>query len=493
MTHGYDPRTGEPVGEALAETTGPEVAAAGEAARAAGEAWRALPAADRAGVLEAVADALTAHAGELWRSADAETALGETRLRGEVGRAAGQFRLFAQVLRDGAYAGVVIDHGDAGATPPRPDVRRMNHPLPGVVAVFAAGNFPFAFSVAGGDTASALAAGCPVVVKAHPAHPGTSELSASVIRSALPDPALLGLVHGLAAGRPLVTHPAVAAVGFTGSIPGGRAVQGLIAERPDPIPFYGELGSVNPVVVLPSAVAGGAAALAEGFAASLTLGVGQFCTNPGLLFAPDDEGLRAAIADAVTRTAGGPMLSARINEGFEHGLERLGRMKLLAEGTPGPGPWGATPKVFHTDLAAFAEGLPLTAEECFGPASVVVTYQDPADLPAVLARVPGSLTATVHAADPAEARDVARVLTRTAGRLVWNGWPTGVAVNWSMHHGGPWPASTMPAHTSVGAAAIARWLVPVAYQDWPEELLPDALREANPLALPRRVDGRAES
>ena len=278
-------------------------------------------------MLEAVAAALEANVEELWRAADAETALGETRLRGEVGRAAGQFRLFAQVLRDGGYAEAVIDH--ATAQPPVPDLRRMNHPLPGVVGVFAASNFPFAFSVAGGDTASALAAGCPVVVKAHDGHPRTSELSQRIIRGALPDPALLGLVRGLDAGKRLAVHPSVAAVGFTGSIPGGKAVQALIAERPDPIPFYGELGSVNPVVVLPSAARDG---LAQGFAASLTLGVGQFCTNPGLVFVPDDTELLTSLSEAVSATAGGPMLTERIRDGFLHGLARLGQAHPTGRG-----------------------------------------------------------------------------------------------------------------------------------------------------------------
>ncbi|MDF5754014.1 aldehyde dehydrogenase (NADP(+)) [Spongiactinospora sp. TRM90649] len=492
MIYGYNPRTGRQAGGELAETTEAEVGAAVRAAGDAGRPWRAMAAAARAGVLDRVADALAANAEELWRTADEETALGETRLRGEVGRAAGQFRLFAEVLRDGGYAGVVVDHADPGATPPRPDVRLMNHPLPGVVGVFAASNFPFAFSVAGGDTASALAAGCPVVVKAHPAHPRTSVLSASVIRSALPDAALLGLVQGLEAGRPLVQHPLVSAVGFTGSIPGGKAIQAMIHERPDPIPFYGELGSVNPVVVLPSALKNDVTALAAGFAGSLTQGVGQFCTNPGLVFVPDDESLRSAIKEAVAGSTGGPMLSGRIIEGYAQGLARLGSLDTLAEGASGTGPWDATPKVFTTALADFAGALPEIAEECFGPSSIVVTYTDPAELPVVLSRLPGSLTATVHAADPAEAQEVAGVLREMAGRLIWNGWPTGVAVTWAMHHGGPWPSSTAPKHTSVGAAAIGRWMAPTAYQNWPQDLLPAELREDNPLGVPRRVDGRQE-
>ncbi|GAA1271763.1 aldehyde dehydrogenase [Planotetraspora silvatica] len=501
-----------------------------ERAAAAGAKWRATPAAERATILEGVADALLKHLDELWPVADAETHLGEVRLRGEVGRTASQFRLFAEVLRDGGSAEAVIDHADPGATPPRPDVRRMNHPV-GVVAVFAASNFPFAFSVAGGDTVSALAAGCAVVVKAHEGHPETSDLTASVVRQALPDPDLLGLVHGFDAGGPLVRHSLVSAVGFTGSLAGGTAIKGLIDQRPDPIPFYGELGSVNPVIVLPSA---DAAAVAAGFAASLTLGVGQFCTNPGLIFVPEgpdgdtagdagghrvrDAGeFERAIGDAVAATTGGRMLTAKIHDGYLRAVDRLSvraGVARLATGAAGTVADAVTPQVFSVPLEAFADGLPELGEECFGPAAIVVKYRNPSDLPAVLRRLPGSLTATVHSAvqggaqeaaqaggqrvdqradqgaGPEEAADIVPVLERLAGRLIWNGWPTGVAVTWAMHHGGPWPASTAPAHTSVGAAAIRRWLTPVAYQDWPEALLPPELRDDNPLGVPQRVDGR---
>jgi NADP-dependent aldehyde dehydrogenase len=403
-----------------------------------------------------------------------------------VARTAGQFRLFAQVIRDGGYLEAIIDHADPSLTPPRPDVRRMKHPLPGVVAVFAASNFAFAFSVAGGDTASALAAGCPVVVKAHPGHPGTSERVAKIVRDALPYPDLLGLVQGMQAGADLVRHPRVVAAGFTGSVAGGKAIQRLIDEREVPIPFFGELGSVNPVVVLPSAPA---ESVAAGFAASLTLGVGQFCTNPGLLFVPEGDELRKALVTAVEGTGGGPMLAERIRDGYLGGVERLGELELLAEGKPGEGAWAVTPKVFTTDLETFAGKLPHIGEECFGPASIVVTYREISDLRPVLERLDGSLTATIHSADPDEAGDLVDVLGRKAGRLIWNGWPTGVAVCWAMQHGGPWPAATTTS-TSVGATAIERWLAPTAYQDWPEALLPDELKEDNPLSVPRRVDGR---
>ncbi|TDE54590.1 aldehyde dehydrogenase (NADP(+)) [Nonomuraea mesophila] len=488
MIYGHDPRTGETVGAALPETDSAGVDVAVSAAAAAGAAWRAASAEERARALETVSDALTAHVDELWQLADQETALGEVRLRGEVARAAGQFKLFAQVIRDGACLEAIIDHADGSLTPPRPDVRRMKHPLRGVVAVFSASNFPFAFSVAGGDTASALAAGCPVVVKAHPGHPNTSERVAKIVREALPNPDLLGLVQGMQAGADLVKHPEVVAVGFTGSVAGGKAIQKLIDEREVPIPFYGELGSVNPVVVLPSAPAKD---VATGFAGSVTLGVGQFCTNPGLMFVPDDDELRKALVEAVEGTSGGSMLAERIRDGYLGGIERLGELRLLAEGKPGDGNWAVTPKVFTTDLDTFADKLPHIGEECFGPASIVVTYRKISELPAVLERLEGSLTATVHSTDPSEAGDVVEVLGKKAGRLIWNGWPTGVAVCWAMHHGGPWPSSTS-AFTSVGATAIDRWLAPTAYQDWPEALLPDELKDANPLSVPRRVDGRLQ-
>ncbi|MGW4792989.1 aldehyde dehydrogenase (NADP(+)) [Nonomuraea sp. NPDC004297] len=489
MIYGHDPRTGGTVGAALPETDTAGVDLIVSAAAAAGTAWRATPAAERAVALEAVADALSAHVDELWQLADQETALGEVRLRGEVARAAGQFRLFAEVIRDGGYLEAIIDHADPSLAPPRPDVRRMKHALEGVVAVFAASNFPFAFSVAGGDTASALAAGCPVVVKAHPGHPNTSERVAKIVREALPYPDLLGLVQGMQAGVDLVQHPGVVAAGFTGSVAGGKAIQKLIDEREAPIPFYGELGSVNPVVVLPSAPV---KEVATGFAASLTLGVGQFCTNPGLMFVPEGDELRKALVEAVEGSTGGPMLAERIRDGYLGGVERLGELRLLAEGKPGEGGYAVTPKVFTADLDTFAEKLPEIGEECFGPASIVVTYREISDLRPVLERLEGSLTATIHSTEPAEAGEVAEALGQRAGRLIWNGWPTGVAVCWAMHHGGPWPSATTT-YTSVGATAIGRWVAPRAYQDWPETLLPDELKDGNPLSIPRRVDGRLQA
>jgi NADP-dependent aldehyde dehydrogenase len=483
MIQGFDPRTGEPVGEPLAETTDAEVDAIVASALAAAPAWGAGTAVvQRARALEAVADALDDRAGELAAIADTETALGGERLTGEVARTTTQLRMFADVLRDGSFTDAVVTHADGVV----PDLRRINRPV-GPVAVFAASNFPFAFSVAGGDTASALAAGCPVVVKAHEAHPVTSDVTAEVVAGALAAagaPAgTFGLVHGVAAGLRLLRHPDIAAAGFTGSTAGGLALARICAERPVPIPFYGELGSVNPCVVLPGAAFARPAGVATGYVGSLTQGTGQFCTNPGLLFVPEDVGLLSAIAEAVGASAGGPMLSGRIFAGYEDAVaeaEDHPGVSELAAGRPGAGPWGATPRAFQLTLKEFAADLAVLSRERFGPAGLVITYPSVQDLLPVLAALPGNLVGTVHAdagspEDLELARQVVAVLEHVAGRIVFNGWPTGVAVVAAQHHGGPWPATTAPAYTSVGTAAIRRWLVPVAYQNFPAELLPPGL------------------
>ena len=484
MIQGFDPRTGEPVGEPVAETTQAEVDALVAAAHAAAPGWGAAGARlRRAAALEAVADLLDARAGELAAIADTETALGGERLTGEVARTTLQLRLFVGVLRDGGYVDAVISPEEGVV----PDVRRITRPV-GPVAVFAASNFPLAFSVAGGDTASALAAGCPVIVKAHDSHPVTSDLTAEIVSGALalagaPD-GTFGLVHGVQAGPQLLRHPLIAAAGFTGSTAGGLALARICAERPVPIPFYGELGSVNPCVVLPGAAFSRPAAIASGYAGSLTLGTGQFCTNPGLLFVPEDTGLLTAIAEAVGASSGGPMLSGRIFAGYQDAVGEAAAhpgVTELAVGTPGPGPWGGTPRVFQVTLKEFAADLAVLSRERFGPAGLAITYPSVADLLPVLAALPGNLVGTVHAdTDSPEDMDLARqavaILERVAGRIVFNGWPTGVAVVAAQHHGGPWPATTAPARTSVGTAAIRRWLVPVAYQNFPPDLLPPALR-----------------
>lgn len=474
-------------------TTIAELDAHAAAAEAAAPAWRAASAGSRAAWLRAAADALDAHADELVPLADAETRLGESRLRGEVARTSGQLRLFAGVVEEGSYLEAIVDDADAGVTPPRPELRRM---LTGVgpVAVFSASNFPFAFSVAGGDTASALAAGNPVIVKAHSGHLGLSRRTAEIVAAALvgagaPDGSL-SLVEGREAGEALVRHPSIQAVGFTGSVSGGRALHDLAAGRPDPIPFYGELGSVNPVVLTSGAIAARGAALAEGLVGSFTLGVGQFCTKPGVVFVPREAGFAELVAPLVARVSGGPLLTDRITAAFPEGLAHLEAdpsVEVVARGGSG-GAEAATPTVLATDAAAVAARPDTLLEECFGPVTLLVRYDGPADLLAALRAVPGSLTATLHSEAGEEVTGIVAVLERRAGRVLFAGWPTGVAVTWSQHHGGPWPATTS-LHTSVGATAIRRFLRPVVFQDAPTELLPGVLRDDALAAIPHRRNG----
>ncbi|HUQ61639.1 aldehyde dehydrogenase (NADP(+)) [Lentzea sp.] len=496
MSHGvqgYNPRTGEPFGEPVAKTPDSEVDRIASAGAVAFSAWSVVPAADRAVVLEKVADALDAESSLLVSTADSETALGVPRLTTELKRTTNQLRLFAEVLREGSYVEATLDSANPDIIPPRPVLRRILRPL-GTVAVFSASNFPFAFSVAGGDTASALASGCPVVVKAHSAHPSTSRETARVVVDALREAGapegVFGIVYGTEAGVALVKHPAIRAVGFTGSTAGGRALFDLAQGRPDPIPFYGELGSVNPTVILPGAALG--EDIAAGFAASLTMGVGQFCTNPGLVFAPAE--LVPALGEAVAATAGGAMLNERMCDSYTASTDALAASDLVSVVSTGTRPdeaWAVSPRLFRVPVSVFEENLEKLTEEHFGPAALVVTYSSPSELHSVLAKLPGTLTGTVHAAesDHEEAGVIAEILRHVAGRLIFNAWPTGVAVAWGQHHGGPWPSTTNPLHTSVGATSIRRWIAPVTYQSWPDALLPVELQDANPLGIPRRVDG----
>lgn len=474
-------------------TTPEELDALAAAAAAAAPVWRATDAATRASWLRAAADALDAHAAELVAIADEETRLGETRLRGEVTRTTGQLRLFASVVEEGSYLELTVDDADPSAAPPRPELRRI---LTGVgpVAVFSASNFPFAFSVAGGDTASALAAGNPVIVKAHSGHPRLSRRTADIVAAALAGAGApegsLGLVEGREAGNGLVRHPVIQAAGFTGSLGGGRALFDLAAGRPDPIPFYGELGSVNPVVITPAAVAARGEALAQGLVGSFTLGVGQFCTKPGVVFVPAGAGFEDLVAGFVADAAGGPLLTDRITEAFPSGIAHLEAdpsVAVVAQGRAAE-PGAAQPIALSTDAAAVAARPTTLLEECFGPVTLLVRYASEEELHAALEAVPGSLTATLHAEPADDVTTVVDLLTRKAGRVLFAGWPTGVAVTWSQHHGGPWPATTS-LHTSVGATAIRRFLRPVVFQDAPEALLPDVLRDAALERLPHRRNG----
>jgi NADP-dependent aldehyde dehydrogenase len=378
---------------------------------------------------------------------------------------------------------------------PKPDLRRMLVPV-GVVGVFGASNFPLAFSVPGGDTASALAAGCPTVVKAHPSHPETSRRAFTAMRAGLAEAKLpegaLGLIEGLEAGAQLVGHPDVKAVGFTGSTRGGRALADLAAARPQPIPFYGELGSLNPLVVTPEVAAAQAAEFAAGYVGSITMGVGQFCTKPGLLFAPAGAGgdeLRAQLGSKLADVPAGRMLNDSIRDAYQRETERRRadpRLRTLGDGQ-GDDPALGRPVLFAVDAADLDADL---LEETFGPAALVIEYGDTEELLGALERLDGQLTATVHAGE-GESALVDRlhaVLRRRAGRLLFGGFPTGVAVTWAMQHGGPYPSASLSAHTSVGPTSIRRWLRPVSYQNAPEHVLPEELRDANP-GIPRRVDG----
>ncbi|MFD8424354.1 aldehyde dehydrogenase (NADP(+)) [Streptomyces sp. NPDC059668] len=499
-----DPRTGKQREQVAVEATAQEV---DETVRAAHAARGALvDRTARAAFLRTAADLLEGAKDHLVEAADAETALGPVRLTGELARTCYQLRAFGDIVDEGAFLDVVINHPDDTATPPIPDLRRHKVPL-GVVAVYSASNFPFAFSVAGGDTASALAAGCPVVVKAHPDHPALSELVAAVLRRAAGRhgiPAgVVGLVHGFEAGVELVGHPLIAAAGFTGSVRGGRALFDAAAARPVPIPFHGELGSLNPVVVTEAAAAERAEAIGAGLAGSMTLGVGQFCVKPGLVLAPASaagDRLVKSLTDAVSNTDSGVLLDHRMRDNFVAGVaERAGLPGVEAPVTPGAGGEHTVSPGFLTvpaEKLTTAGEHDLLLEECFGPLTVLVRYEDDSEARAVLSRLPGNLTATVQlsaeeAAGQGRGAEILAELTPLAGRVLVNGWPTGVAVAPAQHHGGPYPATTSTS-TSVGGTAIERWLRPVAYQGVPEALLPAELRDDNPLGLPRRFNGRLE-
>jgi alpha-ketoglutaric semialdehyde dehydrogenase len=480
-----------------------------EAVKSAEEAFldyrRAEPNA-RAGLLDAIADEIVAAGDELLATADSETALGLPRLTSERGRTVNQLRLFATVVREGSWVDARLDTPDAARTPPKPDVRRMLVPI-GPVAVFAASNFPLAFSVAGGDTASALAAGNPVVVKAHPAHPQTSDRVAAAVRAAVArcgfPSATFALVHGASpdVGRALVQHPLTRAVGFTGSLHTGRALFDAAAARAEPIPVFAEMGSTNPVFLLPGALEQRAAAIAAALADSATLGVGQMCTKPGLIFgvtgAAWDEFARA-FAERIASKSSARMLyrdlAARFAEGVEklertHGVARLGgpRPALRAE----QGPLLASPVAWQVDASHFLQ-TPSLREELFGPSAILIRASHADDLVEAARSLDGQLTAAVYGTerDLASFSTLIDVLGRKAGRVIFNGAPTGVEVGAAMNHGGPYPATTDVRTTSVGTAAILRFARPLCFQDALEAVLPAELRNRNARGIWRLIDNR---
>ncbi|MDA3647959.1 aldehyde dehydrogenase family protein [Saccharopolyspora indica] len=482
----YDARTGAAVAEVPASTAA-EVGAALDAAASAAPSIAATAPAERATWLAAIADALDAAPG-LVRLADEETALGEDRLRMEIGRTSAQLRFYAGVATEGSFLDATVDTGD-------PALARVRVPL-GPVAVFGASNFPFAFGVLGTDTASALAAGCPVVVKGHPAHPRLSQALARLTRDALTGTSapegLFSLVTGFEAGSALVRSERTAAVAFTGSQRAGLALWRMANEREVVVPVFAEMGTVNPVVVTTSAAAR-MPGIADGFAASFTRGAGQYCTKPGLLFAPAGTGAAAHVAEALRRLSPSAwMLTDAIACAAATGVRELvGAGAEVVADVPGPrGGWSVDTTVLRVPIEKLESGSRLL-DECFGPVAIVTEYADAGELHSALGRLRGTLAAAVQtggADDPEVAPLVAR-LGGLAGRVVVDDWPTGVAVGWAQHHGGPWPATTEPATTSVGAGALARFTRPVAFQNMPDAALPPALRAANPWRLPRRVDG----
>jgi NADP-dependent aldehyde dehydrogenase len=458
--------------------------------------------AERASLLEAIATELEARAEAIVERAMQETALPEARLQAELGRTAGQLRMFAALVAEGSWVDGRIDHGDSSRQPvPKPDVRSMMRPL-GPVAVFGASNFPLAFSVAGVDTASALAAGNPVIVKAHPAHPGTSELVGYAIVEALRRDNLSQAVFALlfdgdtTIGTALVDHPLVQAVGFTGSHEVGRQLMDRAARRAVPIPVFAEMGAINPVFILPGALGDRAEALANRLVGSLTVSVGQYCTNPGLLVAPAGPALdefAKRLCDGLAATEPGSMLTQGICESYERGVAALAAhagVEVLSQGERGAGP-GATrgvPALLATDAEIFV-AEPELHREVFG---LLVRCRNEADMLSVARSLPGQLAATVCGTEPelGQVGDLLRMLERKAGRLLFNGVPTGVEVCPAMVHGGPYPATADGRTSSVGTRAIERFVRPVAYQDYPDAALPSELREANPLGIWRLVDGR---
>jgi NADP-dependent aldehyde dehydrogenase len=502
---GFDPRTSEPLAPVFADATSAEIDRAVRAAQESSLQTRHLPAARLAALLEAVALEIESLGEVLFETADRETGLGIPRLAGERERTTGQLRMFADVLREGSYAEAVIDRARPDRKPsPRPDIRRMLFPL-GPVAVFPAGNFPFAFGPAGGDTASALAAGCPVVVKGHPGYPSTSDLFAGAVNKAIEaqgfPPGLFSLLQGdrPEVGRALVEHPGISAVGFTGSLAAGRSIFDAAAARPDPIPVYAEMGSVNPIVLLPGALAERGKGIAEELAASVTLGGGQFCTNPGLVFVVDGPAAEGFVSGLSARLRERPacvLLSSRIERGLSRAVSATVSRPAVERltGTDAKALSGCLypPTVMRTTSTAF-RGDPGLQSEHFGPVTLIVVCDSLDDLLFTLPSLHGTLTATVHASDLEKdtARAVLSLLRDKAGRLIWNGYPTGVEVVAAMQHGGPYPATTAPWSTSVGTPAVKRFLRPVAFQNFPQELLPEALQDANPLGIIRLVDGRS--
>lgn len=511
----FDPAAGLELAPPFYSASSAETDEAVQLAAASFQTYRQLPGRERGAFLRRIAGHLEDLGDVLVERACRETALPAGRIRGEQARTANQLRFFAGMIEEGSWVDARIDHGNAARQPvPKPDVRSMLEPL-GPVAVFGASNFPLAFSVAGGDTASALAAGNPVIALAHYSHPGTAELTGMAIRSAaleqgLPEGVFSLLFDGTqAVGEALVEHPAVKAVGFTGSRAGGTALAKLAASRPEPIPFYAEMSSVNPVFILPSAMDSRAETLAKGLHASVTLGVGQFCTNPGVVvtMAPADA-FASKLAALLNQTAPEPMLNRKIAEAYRRTVseraafaqvkfwdsEAVNAQTRPKDADNRPDICRSRPTLFETDAASFVSEPELQAE-IFGPSTLLVRAETHEDLLNIACQMEGNLTATIHGTeqDLREFADLVAILETKVGRIIFNGFPTGVEVCNAMVHGGTYPSTSDGRSTSVGGRSILRFVRPVAYQDFPESALPPELREGNPLGIWRQVDGMLSS
>jgi NADP-dependent aldehyde dehydrogenase len=505
ILHAFNPATGETLEPTYYGATSDEVDQAAQLATTAFNSYSQTTGAQRSKFLHQIANNIEALGDTLIFRATQETGLAEGRIRTETSRTCNQLRLFADLVAEGSWVDARIDHGDPGRTPiPKPDVRSLLRPL-GPVVVFGASNFPLAFSVAGGDTASALAAGNPVIVKAHHAHPGTSELVALAVTDAVRQCELhegvFSLLYGSGSeiGTALVRHPLIKAGGFTGSRAGGRALFDAASSRPEPIPFYAEMSSVNPVVILPEALSVRPDQIATGLHASVTLGAGQFCTNPGLVFVPSNtyaEVFVQKLSELMAATPDQTMLTPGIRSSYDKGVRGRGGqtgvatvMKRSAEATCAAGT-----ALFRINTDQYLANAALS-EEIFGPTTLIVTYENEHQLLALVHSLEGQLTTTIHGSESelAAHRELLNVLETKAGRLLFNGFPTGVEVCHAMVHGGPYPATSDGRSTSVGTRAIFRFTRQVCFQSFPDEALPDELKEENPLRIWRLVDGKPSS
>ena len=501
---GVDPAKGEQLEPTYHCASIEDLNRAADLAEEAFVAFRKLSGRERGRFLRNIADGIEAIVPELVERANRETALPEARLKGESGRTINQLRLFAQVVEEGSWVNARIDPAQPDRKPlPRSDIRSMMRGL-GPVAVFGASNFPLAFSVAGGDTAAAFAAGNPVIVKAHHAHPGTSEMVGQVIARSVREcglpPGVFALLFGAGSeiGAALVDHPNVKAVGFTGSLTAGKALMQRAAARPAPIPCFMEMSSVNPLFVLPEALHTRGTQIAAGLFGSFTLGVGQFCTKPGLIYLPrnaDADSLVAEVKALVENAAPSPMLTEGISKSYHSGIadrQAHSRVNTVAQATSdGAGKNYAAPVLMQIDAKDLL-AKPELSTEVFGPSALVIRYDSREQLMELAGAIEGQLTATLHGSDSdlAAFADLIAILERKAGRLIVNGFPTGVEVCHAMVHGGPYPATSDSRATSVGTYSIYRFVRPVCYQDFPQAALPEELKDANPLGIMRLIDGQ---